>query len=107
MSGSGGGEPQWITVVDRPTNCGEIVVRTNLASPVEKVVVHLFVGAELDVMLEREAVQYVIALFEGNVAGSIVGRIRDLIGCLQRGYAFRAVVLAVDDGIVEVEVKSA
>ena len=107
MSGSGSGAPQWVGVLDEPANCDELLFETNLASPVEEVVERLLVGAELEVSLERDGVQRVVARFEDEAVGSIVERLRDLIGCLQKGVTFRAVVFAVDDGIVRVEVRPA
>lgn len=97
--GGGGG------FADQPVECDEIQFRTNLASPVEEVVARLEIGAELHLTLEFDGIQRVIAQFEDDDVGSIIEELEDLIRCLQRGSTFRATVVAIDDGIVRVEVQ--
>ena len=89
----------------QPVECDEIQFKTNLASPVEEVVERLEIGAELHLTLEFDGIQRVVAQFEDDDVGSIIEGLDDLIRCLQLGATFRAEVIAIDDGIVRVEVQ--
>ena len=93
---------------DQPDECDEIQFETNLGSPVEEVVDDLDIGSELDLTLvEVNGIQRVVAQFEGDDVGAIIDRLEDLIRCLQMGADFGATVIAINDGIVRVEVRSA
>ncbi len=88
-----------------PINCKDLNFETNLASPVESVVVQLHEGAELDVALTAGEPQRVIVRFNGLEAGGIVGSLPDLIRCLQLGNKYTATVQEIDDGAIRVKVR--
>lgn len=104
MSGGGrpegGGSPGGVII-----SCQDLAFETNIASPDEKVVSSLTVGAELDVVLADGKTPLVIARFDGSVAGSIVENLADLIRCLQFGNTYAAAVLEIDDGVIRVKVR--
>ena len=107
MSGSGGIAPLLGRGAGQTTACDELRFEANLASPVEEVVEHLYVGAQLDVSLEDQDGPRVVVWFEQEAAGAIIDRLSDLIRCLQTGKLFHAIVRFLDDGIVRVEVQPA
>ena len=98
----GGGTPD-------DDDCGRLRFQTQLASPVASVVNVLSVGAVLTIELqERSGVRVIVAVSDsGDVAGSVVDRIHQLLRCLQSGYSYRAVVVRVLGGAVGVTVEPA
>jgi hypothetical protein len=103
LSGSSGaGPPPPVS----PTPCEDLAFRTTLQSPVEDVVSRLQKGDVLDLELRNlQGAPVVIAGSANGDAGSITGRMPELIRCLQAGAEFVAEVVSVDDGLVVVDVK--
>lgn len=99
--GGGGGGPDG--------NDCDLRFRTPLASPVAAVVSTLGPGDVLDLRLDDTGgVRVVVAVTAGgDVAGSIVDHIRQLIRCIQEGNSYDATVHTVTGGAVVVDVARA
>jgi ribosomal protein S1 len=103
MSGHGGGD--FVPDVS-PLPCAKLNVKTTLNSPVPKVLSTLKKDDVLDVSLQGKKGPLVAVTAGGDVAGSITSsQLAKLIECIQDGYTFVAVVLRVDKGMCEVEVR--
>ena len=115
MSGGGGGgssSDQWRVAGssegDGDDQCA-ITERTVLNSPVPDVVADLQVGNILSIELETQPRDRVVAkTSSGLVAGGITStRIADIIECLRKSIQYKAQVLSVTGGRVEIEVRRA
>ena len=98
-SGDNGGGP----------DCGDLAFLTTLASPNPDEVDSLDVGAVLRVALIDEGDVTIIGVQKsgGEVIGSVVsGRLAELLGCLQQGFAYRAEVKSVAGGAVSVRISA-
>lgn len=102
MSGSKGGpRPQ-----DPGTSCDELTFEADLASPKEEAVSQLAEGDILDVLLERVGEAPIVNVrVNGDLVGSLVSHLPELIRCLQEGNDFVAEIKEIDDGKVSVEVR--
>lgn len=89
------------------TSCARLTFAAMLSSPKQQVVQMLSVGDALDVVLVAGATATVQVHFRGQVAGglqhSLVLRLRD---CLEQGVAFKAEVLTINNGQVNVRVSA-
>ena len=113
MSGGGGGgyfNDDWrrasVNAEIEDDKC-DITERTNLNSPVPQVIATLIVGEFLLVDLETQPRERVVVK---NSAQEIAGAITSLnlvkfIECIKKGSKYKAEVLFVDGGHVEVEIR--
>ena len=115
MSGSGGGgssNGQWRLASssngDEDDQC-DIMERTILNSPIPDVVANLQVGHILSVELETSPRYRVVAKTQARlVAGAITStRLVDIIECLQKNIQYKARVLSVMAGRIEIEIRRA
>lgn len=97
-SSSGGGSGK--------IDCHSLDFFTQLSSPKESVVKKLVVGILLDVAPSQDSPdRSVIALYEGKVAGGIMGAPTGrLLQCMAEGVTFTAQVDSIDQGQVRVRV---
>jgi hypothetical protein len=88
-------------------DCGKLRFQTQLASPIPTAVSALAPGDVLTIELQDRGGVRVIAAVNasGQVAGSIVERIQQLLRCLQQGVTYEAVVSAIAGGAVGVLVQ--
>ena len=88
-------------------DCGKLRFPTQLASPQPAVVSMLTPGTVLAIELQdRAGVRVIVAVNDaGEVAGSIVERIQQLLRCLQQGFTYEAIVTAVAGGAVNVSIQ--
>lgn len=82
--------------------CAGLSFEAQLASPVPNVITGLAVDEELSIEIKDRAGIRVIAAITaaGDIAGSIVDRVQELLRCLQDGHRFRARVVAISGGAV-------
>src|SRR5688572_9757868 len=108
MSGSGGGGGGGGGGIPK-SDCATLAFRTALASVVKNVVSQLKKDDELDVELQAKGQRIVIAKTKaGVIAGSITSaHLASLVDCLNKGFAFVAIVLRVSGATCEVEVRPA
>lgn len=118
MSGSGSNTPP-APIVGQPQSqgqggaggggenlCATLAVRTVLNSPKAAVLAQLNSGHILTVQLRDIGQNVVVALHNGQEAGSITfANILMLINCLRAGFPFVADVLSVEGGRCEVRVR--
>src|SRR5205823_14012429 len=103
MSGGGGGDigPE----IGTPA-CAKLILRNPLNSPVAKVISKLEKDDVLDLSLRSPKGPLVAVTADGEEAGSITSSaLARLIQCILDGYEFVALVLRVDKGLCEVEVR--
>lgn len=118
MSGSGGrddgggghfpgaGTPMGQGGGDTTDDCGTLSGRTTLNSPKAAVIARLSIGDILLVQLRTSGPEVVVALFEGQEAGSVTfTKLVTLINCLKKGVPYVAEVLAIQGGGCEVLVR--
>lgn len=116
MSGGGGGgssSENWRGQAVGPgaedDKCA-IVEKTVLNSPNPTVITDLRVGNVLWVELEdaQSRRRLVVKTEVGDIAGAITStRIADIIECIQKGFSYKAEVLAINAGRVEIEIRLA
>lgn len=109
MSGGGGsgGPGGGFGPRDDRTPCEELRFETSVASP-QPAAANLSVGDILEVVL-RSGPPPAIDLVDGkgDVVGSLIIRIADLLRCLQDGFTYEAEVKQVNGGDIRVEVRPA
>ena len=112
MSGGGGGgssSDNWRVGTGGAGGNDECAIteRTVLNSPNAAVVGTLSVGDVLDIVLETQPRNRLVAnTQQGQTAGSITStRIVDIIECIQNGSSYEAEVLSINAGKVEVEIR--
>lgn len=109
MSGGGGsgGPGGGFGPRDDGTPCDQLRFRTSIASP-QPAADGLDVGDVLRVVL-NSGPPVVIHLVDhgGNVVGSLITRIADLLRCIQDGFSYEAEVEEVDGGDIQVDVRPA
>jgi hypothetical protein len=86
-----------------------IIEKTILNSPNATVVASLKSGNQLSVQLEKTPRQRVVVKDQsGQIAGAITSaNLLQIIECLDGGYAYKATVLSVTGGKVEIEISPA
>ena len=72
-----------------------------------RVVQLLYVGAVLEVILERAPHMRVVAQFQGESAGIITERLTGMVHCLELGKFYSAIVLTTNNDTVRVRVRPA
>lgn len=104
--GGGGGLGGGFSPAER-TPCAELEFRTSIASP-QPAAEALTVGDVLQIGLSSGA-PIVIQLIDrnGELVGSVISRISDLLPCLQDGFRYEAEVVSVDGGTIQIEVRPA
>lgn len=103
MSGSGGGGSFGS---GGSTGDCNIVVTVPLNSPKPAVVAGIKVNDVLDVDLDPSQSTVVAKTKGGATAGSLTPpQLADLIDCLKKGKKYKATVLKVKNGLVEVEIR--
>lgn len=105
MSGSGGGGGGYST--DQP-DCSTLTLTTHLNSPKPAVLKTLKRGDKLAIELQTQGGKPIVVAktAQGQIAGSITGAgLAKLIGCLQQGFPFHAVVISIAGGGCEVSVQ--
>lgn len=107
MGGSGGGVSPRSESAIQSINCDELRFEANLGFLEEKVVQLLYVGAVLDVILERSPHVRVVAQFQGETAGIITERLTSMVHCLELGKSYSAIVLTTTNDTVRVRVRPA
>lgn len=107
MGGSGGSISPRRGSATQSVNCDELRFETNLGFPTEMVVDRLYVGAVLDVILERVPHVRVVVQFEGETTGIVSERLTNLVHCLEMGKSYSAVVLTATKDTVLVKVRPA
>jgi hypothetical protein len=106
MSGSGSDVGGYVASGDGDP-CEKLHLTRFLESPVESVVATLHVDDVLAVILRGESPPLVVAVtVGGDEAGGILPT-GQLIDCLQRGVAFAARVIRINDAAVELDVRAA
>lgn|SRR5690606_16819838 len=103
MSGSGG---SYLAPSTPVSSCSALQFDTQLASPKALVVAKLGVNDLLDITLSQSNNQQtVVALYEGEEAGGIVGTLlSQLRNCLNQGEQYQARVLEISGGQVRLRV---
>lgn len=97
--GGGGGGP------DEGVNCNSLRFRTSLNSPVPAVIATLKVKDELTLAQKKADGPLLAIAPSGAVAGSIAGSLLlQLLRCMEEGHGYKAVVIKVTGGNVEVEI---
>jgi len=105
MSGSGGGGNGHKQ--DQP-DCSTLTLTTHLNSPKPAALETLKKGNKLAIELQTHGGKPIVVAktAQGQVAGSITGAgLAQLIGCLQQGFPFHAVVISIAGGGCEVSVQ--
>lgn len=106
MSGGGGGGVPFGQVVDSRRDCTNIFERTILSSPVPEVLASLSVDDVLNLELRGDRGPLVAVAPDGRHAGSVTSAsLADLIRCINEGHAYIALVLSLDRGRCEVEIR--
>lgn len=105
--GGGGGPGGGFQPRQERTPCDQLRFATSIASP-QQAAGYLSVGDMLQVQLSSGAAQSIDLVGQsGNVVGSIITHIPDLLRCIQDGYSYEADVLSVNGGMIRVEVRPA
>jgi len=99
-----------IPSINRPNEndqCEEIVINTHLASPRAAVLEELNIGDLLAIIVETDQGPIQAITTNGDVSGTVVTRdqIR-LLTCINSGVEFEAEVLAVDNGMCQVQIRA-
>ena len=105
MSGSGGGGNGHTP--DQP-DCSTLTLTTHLNSPKPAVLKTLKKSTKLEIELQTHGGKPIVVAKtpQGQIAGSITGAgLARLIGCLQQGFPFHAVVISIAGGGCEVSVQ--
>lgn len=106
MSGPGGSGGGGGGLVSSETECLRLIIRTPLNSPVPMVIARLTKGDKLSLEVRGERGPVVAIDTKGDVAGSITDeRLLDLIGCINDGHVYVAIVTNVERGKVDVEIR--
>jgi len=106
MSGSSGGS-SFSSSGQRQQDCGDIVIRTQLASPDPEVIEELGKGDILTITLASATGPLQAITNDGAVAGAILTTDPGLlITCINQGYNFLARVLEVDGGDCKISIYS-
>jgi hypothetical protein len=105
--GGGGGPGGGFGPSDDRTPCDQLRFRTSVASP-QPAADDLKVGDVLQVEL-NPGPPVVIHLVDsdGNVVGSLITRIADLLRCIQDGFSYEADVKEINGGDFQVDVRPA
>lgn len=107
MSGGGGsgGPGGGFGPSDDRTPCDQLIFQTSIASP-QPAADNLEVGDVLQVVLTSTP-RVVINLVDrnGDLVGSLITRIPDLLRCIQDGFSYEAHVKEIDGGDFQVEVR--
>lgn len=105
--GSSGGPGGGFGPRDDRTPCDQLRFKTSIASP-QPAADALNVGDVLQVVL-RSGPRVVIHLVDGdgNVVGSLITRIPDLLRCIQDGFSYEAEVEGIDGGDIQLDVRPA
>jgi hypothetical protein len=87
--------------------CASLLIRTTLKSPEPRVVAALRPDDVLVVEFRQDGSDAVVAKNQGGeVAGAIVsGSHAQMVACMRKGFQFVALVLGVDGGACDVEVR--
>ena len=103
MSGGGNG-PRTDGGPDIP--CDMLRFETTVNSVDRKVLREVKVKDELDIALNvAEGVKRVLIMRNGDTLGSITTQLAKILGCLEEGFEFVAVVLSKDGGACRVRVQ--
>lgn len=105
MSGpSGGGGSDFGSGGNLPTfDCLKVSIKTNIVSPDPIVLATIAVKEALDVSLRTAAGPLVALTNSGAILGSIFTKDpAQLINCINEGYTYKAVVLKITGGDVEI-----
>jgi hypothetical protein len=105
--GGGGGGPGGGFGGGDDTPCDQLRFRTSIASP-QPAASELKVGDVLRVELSSGP-PAVIHLVDsnGNVVGSLISRVADLLRCIQDGFDYEAEVMEINGGGIAVDVRPA
>lgn len=102
--GGGGGRPGGGG--DGIDDCDRLIFRAPIHSPQRPAIDYVAVGDVLIVDLESEPRRRVVLTDDrGQVVGTLVDHLRQLLKCLQQGRGFLAEVVMIDDPIVTVVVR--
>ena len=105
MSGGGGGGS--FQPADDGVACGRLTFEAALASPQPTAVAGLNVGEILAVQLQQPpgSGPFIAAVDDsGQIVGSLIDRVAELLRCIQSGYTYTAEVLRISGGSVRVRV---
>ena len=104
MSGSsGGGGGGGLPTTEEVVNCGNIKIRTQLASPNPTVISSLQKDDVLSIHLAGVQGPLQAVTGSGLAAGTILtAKQVDLINCINQGYSYQALVLGVNGGQCEI-----
>ncbi|MEW6070909.1 MAG: hypothetical protein AB1485_09850 [Candidatus Thermoplasmatota archaeon] len=106
MSGHGGSDAGGYSSTHSP--CDELNFEASLASPQSEVVSRLRKGDILSVELRSSnGKNFIAALSNNEIAGSIIERVADLVRCIQEGNTYEAEVLSIRGGAVNILVRPA
>jgi len=108
MSGSsgGGGIPS-INRPDEKDDCLELVIKTNLSTPLAPVISNLKTGDILSIHAVSDQGPIQALTKDGDLAGSIISREQvRLLSCINKGTTFIAEVLSVKNGQCQVQISA-
>lgn len=105
--GGGGGPGGGFGPRDDRTPCDQLRFQTSIASP-QPATDDLAVGDLLQVVLSSGP-PVVIHLIDssGDVVGSLISRIADLLRCIQDGFSYEAEVKQINGGNIQIDVRPA
>lgn len=105
MSGSGNGNGGGPSTPDDTVDCAKLFDKTVINSPDPKVIKSLKVGDVLSVTVTGKRVIQVVTE-NGETAGSITSmRMLQFIECIEKGFAYVAIVKSLSGGRCEVEIR--
>lgn len=103
---SGGSRSGYGGPIKSESPCDELEFETFLSSPDPEIIIRLGVGEILEVAIRTgEARRFIAVMYEGEVAGSIIQRVAELISCIKEGHSFVAEVISLEGGNVRLRVR--
>ena len=107
MSGSGGSG--YGSGFGQGNSCENLVIDTQLSSPVAAVIGQLVIGSVLTVGTQPgQVTTLVVAIYNGQVAGGLASaQIARLLECIDSGHQYKATVTSINDAQIKVRVEAA
>lgn len=100
------GQPGASVSPEASTDPCNIIEATTLNSPDPTVLAMLREGDELDIELQEQPTRRLLAIRDGNVAGSITSASHaGIVQCIRTGREYRAIVRSIRGGFCQVEIQ--